>query len=136
MIAHVTAAALASENKSLAHPSSVDSLPTSANQEDHVSMATHAARRLGEMARNTATIVGIELMAACDGIGFHAPLATSARLTTAIAALRARVAPVERDRFLAGDIDAARELVESGVFGRWMTEGLMPSGGAQAEGGR
>jgi histidine ammonia-lyase len=75
-------------------------------------------------------------MAAADGIGFHAPLATSAPLAKAIAALRARVAPVERDRFLAGDIDAARELVESGVFGRWMTEGLMPSGGAQAEGGR
>jgi histidine ammonia-lyase len=136
MIAHVTAAALASENKSLAHPSSVDSLPTSANQEDHVSMATHAARRLGEMARNTATIVGIELMAACDGIGFHAPLATGARLAPAIAALRERVAPVERDRFLAGDIDAARMMVESGMFGRWMTEGLLPSGGTRAEDGR
>ncbi|MFZ9414420.1 MAG: aromatic amino acid lyase, partial [Alphaproteobacteria bacterium] len=129
MIAHVTAAALASENKSLAHPSSVDSLPTSANQEDHVSMATHAARRLGEMARNTATIVGIEMMAAADGIGFHAPLATSATLAKAIAALRARVAPVERDRFLAGDLEAARELVESGAFGAWMPDGLLPAGG-------
>jgi histidine ammonia-lyase len=99
-------------------------------------MATHAARRLGEMARNTATIVGIELMAACDGIGFHAPLATGARLAPAIAALRERVAPVERDRFLAGDIDAARMMVESGMFGRWMTEGLLPSGGTRAEDGR
>jgi histidine ammonia-lyase len=129
MIAHVTAAALASENKSLAHPSSVDSLPTSANQEDHVSMATHAARRLGEMARNVATIVGIEMMAAADGIGFHAPLATSAPLAKAIAALRARVAPVERDRFLAGDLEAARDLVESGAFGAWMPDGLLPAGG-------
>ena len=129
MIAHVTAAALASENKSLAHPSSVDSLPTSANQEDHVSMATHAARRLGEMARNVATIVGIEMMAAADGIGFHAPLATSASLAKAIAALRARVAPVERDRFLAGDLEAARDLVESGAFGAWMPDGLLPAGG-------
>jgi histidine ammonia-lyase len=128
MIAHVTAAALASENKSLAHPSSVDSLPTSANQEDHVSMATHAARRLGDMAENTATIVGIELMAAADGIGFHAPLATSARLTPAIAALRGRVAPVERDRFLAGDIEAARALVASGMFRGWMVGGLLPGG--------
>ncbi len=128
MIAHVTAAALASENKSLAHPASVDSLPTSANQEDHVSMATFAARRLGEMARNTATIIGIELMAAADGIGFHAPLSTSAPLTKAIAALRLRVAPVERDRFLAPDIEAARELVEAGTFRSEMTEGLLPSG--------
>lgn len=130
MIAHVTAAALASENKSLAHPASVDSLPTSANQEDHVSMATFAARRLGEMARNTATIIGIELMAACDGIGFHAPLATSPSLAAAIAALRQHVAPVERDRFLAPDLEAARALVESGRFRRDMPAGLLPSGGA------
>ncbi|MBL8698869.1 MAG: histidine ammonia-lyase [Alphaproteobacteria bacterium] len=127
MIAHVTAAALASENKSLAHPASVDSLPTSANQEDHVSMATFAARRLGEMARNTATIVGIELMAAADGIGFHAPLETSAALRAALRALRAQVAPVERDRFLAPDLEAARELVEAGTFRRDMTAGLLPS---------
>src|SRR5690606_12110446 len=78
MIAHVTAAALASENKSLAHPGSVDSLPTSANQEDHVSMATFAARRLADMARNTAHIIGIELLCAAQGIDFHAPLTTSA----------------------------------------------------------
>jgi histidine ammonia-lyase len=129
MIAQVTAAALASENKGLSHPSSTDSLPTSANPEDHVSMATHAARRLGEMARNVATIVGIEMMAAADGIGFHAPLATSAPLAKAIAALRARVAPVERDRFLAGDLEAARDLVESGAFGAWMPDGLLPAGG-------
>ncbi|WP_347334273.1 aromatic amino acid lyase, partial [Ralstonia pseudosolanacearum] len=83
MIAHVTAAALASENKSLAHPASVDSLPTSANQEDHVSMATFAGRRLAEMAGNTATIVGIEALAAAQGIDFHRPLATSDALARA-----------------------------------------------------
>ena len=71
MIAHVTAAALASENKSHAHPASVDSIPTSANQEDHVSMATYAGRRLYDMACNTATIVGIELLAAAQGVDFH-----------------------------------------------------------------
>src|SRR5450830_524065 len=80
MIAHVTAAALASENKSLAHPASVDSLPTSANQEDHVSMATFAARRLDDMAHNTAVIIGIELLAAAQGIDFHRPLKTSPHL--------------------------------------------------------
>jgi histidine ammonia-lyase len=130
MIAHVTAAALASENKSRAHPASVDSLPTSANQEDHVSMATFAARRLAEMARNTATIVGIELMAAAEGIGFHAPLHTSERLAAAVAALRAQVAPVARDRYLATDLEAARRLVEAGIFRSYMADGLLPSGKA------
>ena len=85
MVAQVTAAALASENKSLAHPASVDSLPTSANQEDHVSMATFAARRLGDMATNTAGIVAIELLAAAQGIDFRAPLAN---LTTAAGCAR------------------------------------------------
>ena len=79
MIAHVTAAALASENKSLAHPASVDSLPTSANQEDHVSMATFAARRLQAMISNTATILGIELLAVCAGHRVFAPAAKLAR---------------------------------------------------------
>ena len=77
MIGQVTAAALASENKALAHPSSVDSLPTSANQEDHVSMATYAARRLTPMAGNTAAIVAIELLAAAQGVDMRRPLATS-----------------------------------------------------------
>jgi histidine ammonia-lyase len=80
MIVHVTAAALASENKSLAHPASVDSLPTSANQEDHVSMATFAARRLQPMLRNTEYIVAIELLAAAQGIEFLRPLKSSAAL--------------------------------------------------------
>ncbi len=114
MIAHVTAAALASENKSLAHPASVDSLPTSANQEDHVSMATFAARRLHEMATNSATIVGIELLAAAQGIDFHKPLSTSPRLAAMHRMLRERVPFYEVDRILAPDIAAASDLVFSG----------------------
>ena len=114
MIAHVTAAALASENKSHAHPASVDSLPTSANQEDHVSMATFAARRLDQMAHNTSVIVAIELLAAAQGIEFHRPLASSAILEQVHAALRQRVAPYDADRFFAPDIEAARKMVVSG----------------------
>ncbi|MFK3740320.1 histidine ammonia-lyase [Massilia sp. TN1-12] len=114
MIAHVTAAALASENKSLAHPASVDSLPTSANQEDHVSMATFAARRLGQMAHNTGVIVGIELLAAAQGIEFHRPLTSSAHLEHVHARLRARVPAFDADRFFAPDIEAARAMVMEG----------------------
>ena len=114
MIAHVTAAALASENKSLAHPASVDSLPTSANQEDHVSMATFAARRLHQMAHNTSVIVGIELLAAAQGIEFHRPLRSSEHLEHVHAQLRARVAPYDADRFFAPDIEAARLMVVNG----------------------
>jgi histidine ammonia-lyase len=109
MIAHVTAAALASENKSLAHPASVDSLPTSANQEDHVSMATNGARRLQEMASNTATIVGIEAAAAVQGIEFHRPLRSSRLLEAQVEHVRARVAPYEHDRFFAPDIQTMTE---------------------------
>jgi len=116
MIAHVTAAALASENKSLAHPASVDSLPTSANQEDHVSMATFAARRLHQMAQNTAVIVGIELLAAGQGIEFHRPLASSSHLEHVHAQLRAQVAPYDADRFFAPDIEAARRMVADGAL--------------------
>lgn len=114
MIAHVTAAALASENKMLAHPASVDSLPTSANQEDHVSMATHAARRLKDMGENTATIVGIELLAAAQGIEFHRPLKSSVTLEKAHAAIRKVAAAYHEDRFFAPDIEAARQLVIQG----------------------
>ena len=114
MIAHVTAAALASENKSLAHPASVDSLPTSANQEDHVSMATFAARRLDQMAHNTSVIVGIELLAAAQGIEFHRPLKSSEHLEHVHAQLRARVASYDADRFFAPDIEAARLMVVNG----------------------
>jgi len=114
MIAQVTAAALASENKSLAHPASVDSLPTSANQEDHVSMATFAARRLHDMADNTAGVVAIELLAAAQGIEFHAPCLTSSPLQQALAIVRARIPAYTEDRFFAPDIDAAIGLVHDG----------------------
>jgi histidine ammonia-lyase len=108
MISQVTAAALASENKSLAHPASVDSLPTSANQEDHVSMATFAARRLGEMVNNTAVVVGIEAMAAAQGMEFKRSLKSSQLMEAEFAAIRERVAFLERDRYLAPDIEAMR----------------------------
>jgi histidine ammonia-lyase len=113
MIAHVTAAALASENKALSFPCTVDSLPTSANQEDHVSMATNAARRLGDMVENSATIVGIEAMAAAQGIEFHRPLESSEPVEQTVREIRSRVAFYERDRFLAPDIEAMKRWVLS-----------------------
>jgi histidine ammonia-lyase len=116
MMPQVTAAALVSENKSLAHPASVDSIPTSANQEDHVSMATYAARRLGQMAANAATVVGVELLAAAQGLEFHRPLRSSRPLEAVLQQLRARVPRYEQDRYLAPDIEAARQLVLSGAF--------------------
>ncbi len=116
MIPQVTAAALVSENKQRAHPASVDSIPTSANQEDHVSMATHGARRLFGMARNAADVVGIELLAAAQGCDFHAPLASSAPLERARAALRARVPTLDDDRHLAPDMAEATALVTSGAL--------------------
>jgi histidine ammonia-lyase len=118
MIAHVTAASLASENKSLAHPASVDSLPTSANQEDHVSMATFAARRLQPMIANTATILAIELLAAAQGIEFLRPLASSASLEAAHALVRQRCAAMPGDRSLAPDIERATTLVRGGALAR------------------
>ena len=114
MIAHVTAAALASENKSLAHPASVDTIPTSANQEDHVSMATFAARRLDDMAHNTAAIIGIELLAAAQGIDFHRPLRTSPHLEHVHAQLRQKVPFFDADRYFAPDIEAAKQMVLKG----------------------
>ncbi|MBE7417058.1 MAG: histidine ammonia-lyase [Ideonella sp.] len=114
MIAHVTAASLASENKSLAHPASVDSLPTSANQEDHVSMATFAARRLQPMITNVARILGVELLAAAMGIDFLRPLRSSAPLEQAHAALRQRCPAAMHDRYLAPDIEAAAAMVAEG----------------------
>jgi histidine ammonia-lyase len=118
MIAHVTAASLASENKSLAHPASVDSLPTSANQEDHVSMATFAARRLQAMIANTGHILGIELLAAAQAIEFLRPLQSSVALEQVHALLRARVPAMHTDRFLAPDIDEATTLVRDGSLAR------------------
>jgi len=116
MIAHVTAASLASENKSLAHPASVDSLPTSANQEDHVSMATFAARRLQAMIANTAHILGIELLAAAQGIEFLRPLRSSNALEQVHALLRQDIGAMTQDRYLAPDMAHATQLVTSGAL--------------------
>lgn len=127
MIAQVTSAALASENKSLAHPASVDSLPTSANQEDHVSMATFAARRLSEMADNTAGVIAIELLAACQGLDFRAPLHTSPVLEQAKALVRQVVPFYDQDRYFSPDIQKARDLVKSGVFNSMVGTTLLPS---------
>jgi histidine ammonia-lyase len=118
MIAHVTAAALASENKSMAHPASVDSLPTSANQEDHVSMATFAARRLQPMIANVAHILGIELLASAQGVEFLRPLTSSPAIETVHALLRTHCPSIDRDRYLAPDIERATRLVTDGSLAR------------------
>lgn len=116
MMAQVTAASLASENKSLAHPASVDSLPTSADQEDHVSMATFAARRLGTMAANTLGVIAIEWLAAAQGVDLRRPLRSSAAVEAAHALLRTRVEFWERDRLLAPDIESARLLASGDLL--------------------
>ncbi|MXP49207.1 histidine ammonia-lyase [Pantoea sp. Eser] len=126
IIAQVTAAALASKNKSLAHPGSVDSLPTSANQEDHVSMATYAARRLGSTCFNSAAVVGIEAMAAAQGIEFNRPLKSSATLEQAIDLIRQRVDFLEEDRLLAPDTDAMRQWASRADWPQSLTA-LLPS---------
>lgn len=127
MVAQVTAAALASENKSLAHPASVDSIPTSANQEDHVSMATTAALRLYRMAENTAGIVAIELLAASQGVEFHRPLRSSAPLEAVLAGVRAVSPRYERDRPLSGDIQAVQKMILEGRF-VGPVRSILPSG--------
>jgi histidine ammonia-lyase len=116
MIPQVTAAALVSENKQRAAPASVDSIPTSANQEDHVSMAAHGARRLLPMASNLAGIIGIELLAAAQGCDFHKPLISSPALDAVRFRLRAEVPFLEEDRYFAPDISAATALVQSGAI--------------------
>ena len=116
MIAQVTAAALASENKQRAHPASVDSIPTSANQEDHVSMATYAAYRLVEMGQNASAIVAIELLASADGIEYHRPLRSSKRLEQVHAVLRASIPAMTADRLIAPDIEAVAKMVSAGVI--------------------
>ncbi len=116
MIAHVTAAALASENKTLAHPASVDSISTSANQEDHVSMATFAARKLGDMVENTAYILAIEILAAAQGIDLRAPHKTSPALQVAMQAVRSRVAHYALDHYFAPDIEIMFAAVRGRVF--------------------
>jgi histidine ammonia-lyase len=117
MIPQVTAAALVAENKQRAHPASVDSIPTSANQEDHVSMATHGARRLLAMALNVAHVIGIELLAAAQGCDFHAPLVSSPRLERVRRLLRSDVSRLEADRYFASDIRTAAGFVTSGQLG-------------------
>lgn len=116
MIAHVTAASCASDNKALAHPHSVDSLPTSANQEDHVSMATNAARRLHEMIDNTATVLSIELLAACQGLEFHKPLQSSPTLKKVYDRVRTYVKPYDKDRYFAPDIAIIKEKIFDEIF--------------------
>ncbi|QXT39502.1 histidine ammonia-lyase [Gymnodinialimonas ceratoperidinii] len=116
MIAEVTTAALMSENKHLANPCTTDSTPTSANQEDHVSMAAHAARRLERMNRNLNVILGVEAMCGAQGIEFRAPLETSAPLKSAIATLRAEVPTLAEDRYMAPSLDAASALVRDGAL--------------------
>lgn len=124
MIAQVTAAALASENKALAHPHSVDSLPTSANQEDHVSMAPAAGRRLWEMAANTRGVLAVEWLAACQGIDLREGLTSSPLLEEARTALREQVAHYIQDRFFAPDIERATALLAQGTLLRLVPEFL------------
>ena len=126
MIAQVTAAALIAENRMVAHPSSVDTVPTSANQEDHVSMATHGARRLLDMAENAATVVGIELLAAAQGIEFHRPLTSSPALEQVFAIVREAAAPYASDHYFAPDIARATDGVRAGRY-RAFADDLLPS---------
>lgn len=126
MIAQVTAAALVAENRMMAHPCVIDTVPTSANQEDHVSMATHGARRLLDMAENTANVVGIELLAAAQGIDFHRPLTSSPELEQAYAIVREAAAPYTSDHYFAPDIARATQGVRAGRY-RVFAADLLPS---------
>jgi histidine ammonia-lyase len=124
MIPQVTAAALTAENKQRAAPASIDTIPTSANQEDHVSMSAHAARRLLPMTDNLTQILAIELLAACQGCDFHAPLLSSPPLERVRALIRAAVPHLDEDRYLAPDIAAAARLVRSGAVVEAVGTGL------------
>ncbi len=127
MIAEVTSAALMSENKQMSHPASVDSTPTSANQEDHVSMSCHGARRLLAMTQNLCGIIGIEALTAAQGVELRAPLITSPLLQHALAAIRAVVPTLEQDRYLAPDLAAATELVTSGRLHAAVPPDILPT---------
>lgn len=127
MIAQVTSAALASENKTLAHPASVDSLPTSANQEDHVSMAAFAGRRLADMYENTNGVLAVEYLAAVQGLDFRAPLKGSELIEQARDILRDKVAFYDKDRYFAPDINEASGLISDALFNDFMAEGILPS---------
>jgi histidine ammonia-lyase len=128
MIPQCTAAALMSENKQMSHPASVDSAPTSANQEDHVSMATHGARRLGPMNANLARIVAIEMMAAAEGIDFRRPLRSSGSIEEAHALVRSKAAKRDEDREFSTDTEAVATLVEEGSFARFVPDLLSDLG--------
>lgn len=127
MIPQVTAAALASENKTLAHPASIDSLPTSANQEDHVSMAAFAGRRLTEMAANTRGVLAIEYLAVTQGLDFRLPLTSSPKIQQAQQILREKVSFYQDDRHFAPDIEAATEILASRCLNNLIITGLLPS---------
>ncbi|MBT5767309.1 histidine ammonia-lyase [Pseudemcibacter sp.] len=127
MIAQVSAAALVSENRTMSHPSSVDSIPTSANQEDHVSMATYGARRLTDLAFNSATVIGVELLAAAQGIDFRAPHKTSPVLQKVHSKIRERVPHYTVDRFFAPDMEQATNMVLEGDFSDHIID-ILPSG--------
>ena len=127
MLAQVTAAALVSENKQRAYPASVDSIPTSANQEDHVSMAAHGARRLQPMAENAFAVIGIELIAAAQGCDFHAPLRSSAALEALRARARSEVPHLDDDRFFHPEIVAAARLARTGAIVEAVGELLLPT---------
>ncbi len=127
MIAQVTSAALASENKTLAHPASIDSLPTSANQEDHVSMATFAGRRLRDMAENTRGILAVEYLSAAQGLDFRAPLKSSDRIEEAKQILREKVSFYDKDRYFAPDIEQANALLEQAVHNHLVPEKTLAS---------
>ena len=120
MIAQVTAAALVAENRMLAHPASIDTVPTSANQEDHVSMATHGARRLLDMAENAAAVVAIELLAATQGLDFRHPLRSSEPLEAAAQEVRGLVGAYDRDRYFAPDIAAITAHIRSGALRKYV----------------
>ncbi|QOG07051.1 histidine ammonia-lyase [Aureimonas sp. OT7] len=126
MIAEVTSAALMSENKQMSHPASVDSTPTSANQEDHVSMACHGARRLQLMTANLFGIVGIEALTAAQGIEFRHPLKTGTELLKAQAVIRTRIPALDEDRYMADDLAAAAAMVEDGSLADAVSAGLLP----------
>ena len=127
MIAEVTSAALMSENKQMAHPASVDSTPTSANQEDHVSMACHGARRLLQMTDNLNAIIGIEALSGALGVELRGPLETSPELKKAMAALRTKVPTLDIDRYMANDLEAATAVVADGSLNASISTGILPS---------
>ncbi|WP_273726665.1 histidine ammonia-lyase [Brucella gallinifaecis] len=130
MIAEVTSAALMSENKQMAHPASVDSTPTSANQEDHVSMACHGARRLLQMTENLNAIIGIEALTGALGVELRGPLETSPELKNAVAVLRAKVPTLEIDRYMANDLASASQIIADGSFTASISANILPELGA------